>query len=32
MVLGNPDPLLEARAYPDKTSLKNIITEFIRAL
>ena len=30
MVLGNPDPLLEARAYPDKTSLKNIITEFIR--
>ncbi|WP_240664772.1 nucleoside 2-deoxyribosyltransferase [Methanosarcina sp. MSH10X1] len=32
MVLGNPDPLLEARAYSDKTSLKNIITEFIRAL
>ncbi len=32
MVLGNPDPLLEAKAYPDKTSLKNIIIEFIRAL
>jgi len=32
MVLGNPDHLLEARAYPDKTSLKKIITEFIRAL
>lgn len=32
MVLGNPDPLLEARAYQDKISLKNIITEFIRTL
>lgn len=32
MVLGNTDPLLEARAYTDKTSLKNIITEFIQAL
>lgn len=32
MVLGNPDPLLEAKAYPDKASLKYIITEFIRAL
>jgi len=32
MVLGNPHHLLEARAYPDKTSLKNIITEFIQAL
>ncbi|MGB9938309.1 nucleoside 2-deoxyribosyltransferase [Methanosarcina sp.] len=32
MVLGNPDPLLETKAYPDKTSLKNIIIEFIRAL
>lgn len=31
MVLGNPDSLLEARAYPDKASLKKIITEFIRA-
>ncbi len=32
MVLGNPDPLLEARAYSDKASLKKIITEFLRAL
>jgi nucleoside 2-deoxyribosyltransferase len=32
MVLGNPDPLLKAKAYPDKASLKYIITEFIRAL
>lgn len=32
MILGNPESLLEARAYPDKTSLKNIITEFIRDL
>ncbi len=32
MILGNPDSLLEARAYPDKTSLKNIITEFIQDL
>jgi nucleoside 2-deoxyribosyltransferase len=32
MVLGNPDHLLEARVYPDKTSLKKIITEFIQAL
>lgn len=32
MVLGNPDPLLEARAYPDKNSLKKIMTEFIQAL
>ena len=31
MVLGNSDHLLEARAYTDKTSLKKIITEFIRA-
>jgi nucleoside 2-deoxyribosyltransferase len=30
MVLGNPDPLLEARAYSDKISLKNLITEFIK--
>ena len=32
MVLGNPDPLLEVRAYPDKASLKKIIIEFIKAL
>lgn len=32
MVLGNPDLLLEARAYQDKISLKNIITEFIKTL
>ncbi|HET8686084.1 MAG TPA: deoxyribonucleoside 5'-monophosphate N-glycosidase, partial [Methanosarcina sp.] len=32
MVLGNPDPLLEAKAYPDKASLKNIINDFLRAL
>ncbi len=32
MVLGNPHHLLEARAYQDKVSLKNIITEFIRGL
>ncbi|AKB53451.1 MULTISPECIES: nucleoside 2-deoxyribosyltransferase [Methanosarcina] len=31
MVLGNPNHLLEARAYLDKTSLKKIITEFIQA-
>ena len=32
MVLGNPGPLLEVRAYPDKASLKKIIIEFIKAL
>lgn len=32
MVLGNQDPLLEARAYPDKAALKKIITEYIRVL
>jgi 2'-deoxynucleoside 5'-phosphate N-hydrolase len=32
MVLGNPDRLLEVRAYPDKTSLKKNIITFIRAL
>jgi 2'-deoxynucleoside 5'-phosphate N-hydrolase len=32
MVLGNPDPLLEARAYPDKAALKKIITEYVRVL
>lgn len=32
MVLGNSDPLLEARAYSDKDSLKKIITEFLRSL
>jgi hypothetical protein len=32
MILGNPDHLLEARAYPNKTLLKKIITEFILAL
>jgi nucleoside 2-deoxyribosyltransferase len=32
MVLGNPDRLLEARAYSDKASLKKFITDFILAL
>lgn len=32
MVLGNPDSLLESRAYSDKDSLKKIITEFLRSL
>jgi nucleoside 2-deoxyribosyltransferase len=32
MLLGNPDSLLEARAYTDKAALKNLITDFIRAL
>lgn len=32
MVLGNPDRLLEVRAYQDKASLKKYIIEFIRAL
>ena len=32
MVLGNPDPLLEVRAYSDKASLQKIIIEFIKAL
>ena len=32
MILGNPDCLLEARAYMDKAALKNLITDFIRAL
>lgn len=32
MILGNLDSLLEANAYPDKASLKKIITEFIRTL
>jgi 2'-deoxynucleoside 5'-phosphate N-hydrolase len=32
MVLGNPDHLLEAKAYQDRVSLKKIIFEFIRAL
>ena len=32
MLLGNPDSLLETRVYPDKTSLKKSITEFIRNL
>ena len=32
MVLGNPSPLLEVRAYPDKASLQKIIIEFIKAL
>jgi 2'-deoxynucleoside 5'-phosphate N-hydrolase len=32
MVLGNPGPLLEVRAYPDKASLQKIIIEFIKAL
>ena len=32
MVLGNPDRLLEVRAYPDKASLNKNIIEFIRAL
>lgn len=32
MVLGNPDPLMEVRAYPTEASLKRIITDFIKAL
>jgi hypothetical protein len=32
MLLGNPDRLLEARAYTDKAALKNLITDFIRVL
>jgi nucleoside 2-deoxyribosyltransferase len=32
MLLGNPYRLLEARAYMDKAALKNLITDFIRAL
>lgn len=32
MLLGNPDRLLEAKAYMDKAALKNLITDFIRAL
>ena len=32
MILGNPDSLLEAKAYPDKASLKKFINEFIRNL
>lgn len=32
MVLGNPDPLIESRTYPDREVLKEIIVEFIRAL
>lgn len=32
MVLGNPDPLIEIRTYPDREVLKEIIVEFVRAL
>jgi nucleoside 2-deoxyribosyltransferase len=32
MILGNPDPLIEVRAYPNETSLKQIITDFVRNL
>jgi len=32
MVLGNPDPLIEVRAYPNETSLKQIIIDFVRDL
>ena len=29
MVLGNPDPFIEVRAYPNEALLKQIITEFV---
>jgi nucleoside 2-deoxyribosyltransferase len=32
MILGNPDPQLELRAYSDKETLKEIIIKFIRTL
>ncbi|MHC1755755.1 MAG: nucleoside 2-deoxyribosyltransferase [Methanosarcina sp.] len=32
MVLGNPDPSLEARTYSKEAALKEIIVEFVRAL
>ncbi|MGB9929817.1 MAG: nucleoside 2-deoxyribosyltransferase [Methanosarcina sp.] len=32
MILGNPDPLIEIQAYPDKLILKQRIFEFIRIL
>lgn len=32
MILGNPDPLVEIQAYPDKLILKQRIFEFIRIL
>jgi nucleoside 2-deoxyribosyltransferase len=32
MLLGNSSPLLEAKPYSDKTSLKKYLTEFIQAL
>ncbi len=32
MVLGNPDPLIEVRVYPDETLLKQIIIDFVRTL
>jgi nucleoside 2-deoxyribosyltransferase len=31
MLLGNSNRLLETRAYTDKTTLKKVITDFIRA-
>lgn len=32
MVLGNPNPLMNVRAYPTEISLKQIIIDFVRAL
>ena len=32
MVLGNPDPLIEVWAYSNEAVLKQIITDFVRAL
>lgn len=32
MILGNPNSLLEVKAYQDKASLKKIIIEFIQVL
>lgn len=32
MVLGNPDPLTEVRAYSNNAELKEIIVEFVLAL
>lgn len=32
MILGNPDPLMEVRAYLTETLLKQIIIDFVRTL
>jgi len=32
MVLGNPDPLIEVRTYPNEASLKQMIIDFVKAL